>query len=408
MSIPTLSIRPGHPDFLDLPWETSVANWKGHRTVDLPTGIHRHEIVFVGYEDNLYAIKELPVHLAHHEYESLRVLRTRLRPIAPPVGVVERNWVPADEEWAAAVITQYVPFTFTYRELITGGGFGVRRSQMLDAFAGLLAELHLAGCFWGDCSLSNVLYRYDANAVEAIMIDAETVQLRDELTAGQRGEDLAIMETNVAGGMADIAVSQGADLDDADFALGSDIISRYEALWDVLTAVPIIPSDARYLIRAHIERLNRLGFDVGDVSLTPDESGGQRMRLNVQVGGRNYHSTRLRRLTRIEASEHQSRQILSDLHYHQAREPFRSATGKDISAMMWRVQVFEPMLQRIRTDLPDRDPIQAYTDFLHHRFLMSSGQGRDVPSAEAYAMWAEAGHPGYAPEDFRGDEDLEG
>jgi hypothetical protein len=401
MSIPTLSILPGHPDFLDLPWDRSVADWEGGRVVVLPTGVHRHEIAFVSYEEGLYAIKELPRHLAHHEYDSLRALREQVRPVAPPVGVVERGWVPPDQEWSSAIITQFVPFTFTYRELIIGGGFGPRREQLLDAFAGLLVELHLAGCYWGDCSLSNVLYRYDAGAVEALMIDAETVELREQLSRGQRYDDLQIMETNVAGGMADIAISQGKDLDDADLSLGSDVIQRYEALWNELLVDPVVNPDERYLIRARIHRLNDLGFEVEEVSLLPEEGGGERVRMKVQVGGRNYHSARLSRLTRLDAAENQARQILSDLHYHRAREPFKSAPTWDLSAMMWRVQVFEPLLERIRVDVPHREPIQAYTDFLHHRFIMSSGQGRDVPSAEAYIHWAELDYPGYLPDESR-------
>jgi hypothetical protein len=400
MSIPTLSIRPGNPDFLDLPWGKSVAEWTGGRVVDLPTGVHRHPIVFVSYEEGLYAIKELPRHLAHHEHDSLRTLRERLRPIAIPVGVVERGWVNPGEEWSSAVITQYIPFTFTYRELIHNGGFDARRGQLLDAFAGLLVELHLTGCYWGDCSLSNVLYRYDADAIEALMIDAETVELHEHLSDGQRYHDLDIMETNVAGGMADIAMSLGRDLDDADLGFGTDVISRYEALWNELKDDPIIGPEERHRIRARIQRLNDLGFEVGDVSLIPDTSGGNRVRMGIQVGGRNYHSSRLRQLTRIDASENQARQILSDLHYHRAREPFRSAPTKDVSAMMWRVQVFEPLMQRIRNDVPDIEPVQAYTDFLHHRFLLSSGLGRDVPSAEAYVAWAEAGYPGYTLEEL--------
>ena len=400
MAIPKLHIRPGHPDFLDLPWGTSVAEWQDGRVVDLPTGVHRHEIAFVSYDEGLYAIKELPNHLAHHEFDSLRTLTERLRPIAEPVGVVERGWVSPDEEWSAAIITQFIPFTFTYRELIHNGGLDVRRNQLLDAFAGLLVELHLAGCFWGDCSLSNVLYRYDAGAIEALMIDAETVELRDQLSKGQRYHDLEIMEVNVAGGMADIAMSQGRDLDEADLDFGTEVIERYEGLWNELYVDPIVGPNERHLIRARIHRLNELGFEVGDVDLIPDPSGGNRVRMHVQVGGRNYHSSRLYRLTRIDAAENQARQILSDLHYHRAREPFSSAPTWDLSAMMWRVQVFEPLLGRIRQDLPDAEPVQAYTDFLHHRFTMSSTQGRDVPSAEAYVHWAEEGFPGYSLEEL--------
>ncbi len=220
---------------------------------------------------------------------------------------------------------------------------------MLDAFAGLLVELHLAGCYWGDCSLSNVLYRYDADSIEALMIDAETVELHDQLSDGQRYHDLDIMEINVAGGMADIA----------DGSWPRPRRSRLRA--SAPTSSPATSrsgtssrktrssaSDERHQIRARIERLNELGFEVGDCHTHP-----RRGRVGTgtdagQVGGRNYHSNRLRQLTRIDASENQARQILSDLHYHRAREPFRSAPTKDVSAMMWRVQVFEPLMERIQ------------------------------------------------------------
>lgn len=109
----------------------------------------------------------------------LRAFQQRVSPIVLPIGIAERRWVDPTEEWSAAVMTRYVKYAFSYRELISGGGFGERRNQMLDAFAGLLVELHLAGCFWGDCSLSNVLYRYDARTIDAIMIDGETVRLYD-------------------------------------------------------------------------------------------------------------------------------------------------------------------------------------------------------------------------------------
>ncbi len=396
MSVPYLSIRPGHPDFLDLEWGRPVSEWNDPRVIDLPTGVHRHPICFVAYGERIYAIKELPRHLAHHEYETLRTLQNRLRPIVTPVGVAERRWIPPDEESSTAVITEYVRFAFTYRELLTGWGFGARREQMLDAFAGLLVELHLAGCYWGDCSLSNVLYRYDADSIEAIMIDGETAELHDDLSNGQRLSDLEIMEINVAGGMADIAASQGIDIDAADLALGADISARYARLWNQLTRDVILRPHERYRIKERIERLNALGFEVDDVELVPDGEGGDRLEMRVKVGGRNYHSARLRELTRIRASENQARQILSDLYYYEAGRDNISPVGKDVLAIQWRVRVFEPLLARIIGDIePGQDAVQAYCDFLHHRYVLATEQGRDVSNDEAYARWIEAGKPGY-------------
>ena len=54
----------------------------------------------------------------------------------------------------------------------------------------LLVRLHLIGFLWGDVSLSNTLFRRDAGAFAAYLVDAETGELHDELTDGQREHDL--------------------------------------------------------------------------------------------------------------------------------------------------------------------------------------------------------------------------
>ncbi len=396
MTTPTLSIRPGHPSLLDLPWGLTLEEWDDPHLVELPTGLHRHVVRFVAFGEDIYAIKELPRRVARHEYQILRALEHRVSPVAEAAGLVDRGWIAADREASAAVITRYVEFTFTYRELISGGNFGPRRRQMLDAVAGLLVELHLAGCYWGDCSLSNLLYRYDAGAIQAVMIDAETSELHDELSTGQREHDLDIMVVNLAGGMADIAAEQGLDLDDADLTLGEDVAVAYRALWDELTEPVIIGADEGYRVRERVERLNTLGFEVGDLDLLPYEGGpGRRLKVRASVGGRTYHTSRLRDLTGIEASEEQARQILSDLQYYEAVEDRTSATGKSVRAIRWRVDVFEPLLAEIAARAgDDQDAVQLYCDFLHHRYLMASAAGRDIPNDEAFATWVAQGMPG--------------
>jgi hypothetical protein len=267
---------------------------------------------------------------------------------------------------------------------------------MLDALAGLLVELHLLGCHWGDCSLSNVLYRYDAGAVDMTMVDAETARLHPSLSNGQREDDLQLMVENVAGGMADLAAEQGIELELADLFLGEDVAARYRALWREVTTETAIGRDEQYRITQHIGRLNELGFEIDDLVLTP-QPGGSRLRMRLKVASRNFHSHRLRELTGIEAAENQARQILSDLRYYEATVGRAAPSGKRLAPIRWRVEVFEPMLARLRA-LPDRatlDPVQAYTDLLHHRYLLSAEAGRDIPNEEAFSRWVEAGQPGY-------------
>ena len=394
MATPRLSIRAGNPDFLDLDWAKPVSEWSAGRLVDMPTGIHRHPVVFVAYEEGIYAIKELSVRLARHELDVLRKLEDRTNRSARPAGIAVRPWVDPHEEGSAAVITRYVEFAFPYRELVIAGGFGPRRDQMLDAFAGLLVELHLAGYFWGDCSLSNVLYRYDAGAIEAVMVDAETARLYDELSNGQRTEDLELMQENVAGEMADIAAKDGVDLERADLELGIDISARYEALWRELSEELIIGPDEHFMIRGRIRRLNKLGFIAEDVELEPSGTG-DRVRLDIRVGGRTYHSQRLRERTGVDASENQARELLSDLTYHEAKAGAEFATNTAVAAIEWRVSVFEPVVEKIRQMRPGADPVQGYCDLLHHRLQLASSEGRNVSNDEALSSWIESGFPGY-------------
>ncbi len=392
-----LTIRSGHPDFLDLPWDDSIITWQAPHMIELPKGISRHQVRFFQYPRGIYAIKELSNRAARQDYEVLRALEAFGKSAVRPVGIVERRHLDPHAEQSAALITEYEPFSFSYRELLAGPGFGPRRQQMINAFAELLVELHLAGVFWGDCSLSNVLYRFDAEAIETIMVDGETAEIYEESTIsdGRRAEDLEIMIMNVAGGMADIAAEAGGDLDDADLELGDAIASVYESLWAELTTQDVIQPDERYRIADRVRRLNDLGFDVSEIDLIPITDGGSRLKVRLHVGSRTFHSSRLKELTGVDSLEHQARQILADLNYFQAVQGADSPTGKSVAAIRWRISAFEPMLEKLRNLDNMVDPIQAYCDLLHHRYIMSSGVGHDVGTGVAFDDWIARGRPGY-------------
>jgi hypothetical protein len=397
MGTPKLQIRPDNPDFLDLQWEIPINHWTSDRLVQMPTGVHRHPVVFTAYEEGVYAIKEMSLRLALNEFRVLRRLTEFTQRAAEPVGVAERDWMDAHDEGAGVVITRYVEHSFPYRRLISGAGFGVRRHQMLDALAELLVELHMAGCYWGDCSLSNVLYRFDAGQIEAIMIDAETSAIHPELSEGQRREDIEIMKENVAGEMADIAAQTGVDTEDADLALGTDIEQRYDALWDELNDELIITRHDNYRIRERIRRINELGFAVDDLELTPVD-GGNSVRLITHVGGRTYNSDNLRQRTGIDASENQAQVILGDLNYFLAKHGDVTATGKSVGTFKWLTGQYEPLAARIREEWFGEDPVQGYCDYLNYRMALATERKADIDSLEAFEAWVRAGFPGFGPD----------
>ncbi|MCG8418082.1 MAG: DUF4032 domain-containing protein [Proteobacteria bacterium] len=390
----TLTIRPGHPDFLDLPWHLPLSEWQDPRLIDLPKGISRHEVRFLEYDRGIYVVKEMPLEAARRDYSVLSVLEEVNTLAVVPVGLVENRVPSPQREASAALITEYLEYSFSFRELLEGPGFGIRRNQMLDAFAGLLVELHIAGCFWGDCSLSNVLYRFDAQAVDTIMVDAETAFIVDRLSDGQREEDLQIMIQNVAGGMADIASHQGGELDHADLWLGEDIAKRYHSLWAEIAHVDVISPDERHKIQDRVKHLNELGFEVKEVDLRPTMSGG-RLQVEIKPASRNFHARRLRQLTGLDVSEWQAWQLLSDLYYFQGNLCNDQQCHNPIAAIEWRARVFEPMVERLRGIEGISNPIQAFCDVLHHRYVKSIDADRDIGTEAALTDWLVNGRPGY-------------
>ena len=115
----TITVRPGHPDFLDLDWTRSVADWDSARVVDLPRGISRHVVRFVSYGQGIYAVKELPTIPAHRDYEALRDLETAGAPAVMPVGLIDQRTSDQTAEASAALITKYEDFSFSFRELLS-------------------------------------------------------------------------------------------------------------------------------------------------------------------------------------------------------------------------------------------------------------------------------------------------
>ena len=381
--------RTGQPDFLDLPWDTPLEDWESERLVEVVRGIGRHVVRFVDYDGILYALKELPEQLARREYRLLGELASESIPVVEGVGVVSGRGIDEDE---AVLITRYLDFSLPYRSLFTGRGVPDLRNRLLDSLAELLVRLHLGGFFWGDCSLSNALFRRDAGALNAYLVDAETGELHPALSDGQRRYDLQIAEENVAGELMDLeaaSVSFPSDLDP--IATAVEIGSRYESLWSELTREEIFRSNERYRVDDRLHRLNDLGFDVKEVELVGGP-GELRLRLTPQVVEPGHHQRLLLTRTGLSVQENQARRLLNDLRSFGAyleQEEGRPLPDS-VVAYRWLTEVFEAALGLVPEDLRVKlEPAELFHEILEHRWYLSEQAGQDVGLEAAAASYAD-------------------
>ena len=394
----TMRFREGKQALLELPWDEPLAEWSrdGIEFVDLPIGASRHTVRFIVIDDGIVALKELPLEAGRREYDVMRELEAMGAPAVRAIGLVERSG-----DASAIIATRYLARSFQFRRLFMRLPEGERgyRDQLLDAMTNLLVELHRIGLFWGDCSLANTLLLRDGQRLQAFLVDAETSEIHDRLSDGQREADLEIAIENVAGDLADLAVARGRSIDDIDddFAAALSLRDRYDALWQALHKDVSLELGQRYRVDARLRALHELGYVVDEVILEPGDRDTE-LRLRVAVASRDYHSRRLRQLTGIEAGEGQSAILLNDLTawagmgWAGSWDSKEGASGRVLTrtdGARWVLEVFEPVVaQLIETMGPDIDPVQAYCDLLEVRWLLSEQAGHDVGSAAALASMA--------------------
>jgi hypothetical protein len=153
-------------------------------------------------------------------------------------------------------VTRHLRFAMPYRALFSRTVRPDTLPLILDALAALLVRLHMAGFFWGDCSLSNALFRRDAGGFSAYLVDAETGELHDELSYGQRLHDVDLARTNIIGELMDLEAGGLLDVDLDPFEIGETILFRYLLLWAELTEPETIPEHEHYRIEQRVRRLN--------------------------------------------------------------------------------------------------------------------------------------------------------
>lgn len=378
-----LQITAANPDpaLLDLPWQVPLEDWPAETLAALPRGISRHIVRFVRLSGRVIAVKEIGETVAYREYELLRQLDRIDVPSVVPVGVITGRRDPDGEPLEAVLITEHLQFSLPYRALFSQSLRPDTATRLIDALAVLLVRLHLAGFYWGDVSLSNTLFRRDAETFAAYLVDAETGDLHDTLTTGQREYDLEVARVNIIGELMDLQAGEFLEEDVDAVAIGNALAERYRELWRALTETESFGYGERWRVQARIDRLNDLGFDVGELDITTDV-GGTTVQIQPKVVDAGHHSRRLMRLTGLDVQENQARRLLNDLDEYRAATD-RQREDEAFVAHDWLTEVFEPAVRAVPRDLRHKlEPAQVFHELLDHRWYLSQQQGRDVPMTE--------------------------
>ncbi|WP_315130351.1 DUF4032 domain-containing protein [uncultured Actinomyces sp.] len=371
------------PALLDLPWELPLQEWPAEVLAALPRGLSRHIVRFVNLSERVIAVKEIGESVAYREYELLRNLLRLGAPCVTPTAVVTGRTDLSGQALNSVLVTEHLSYSLPYRALFSQYMRPETATRLIDALAVLLVRLHLLGFYWGDVSLSNTLFRRDAGAFAAYLVDAETGELHTEgLTEGKRLYDIDVARTNIIGELMDLQAGALLEPSVDTIEVGDRIVTRYTELWNVLTAEESFSMSERWRVRHRIEKLNELGFDVGELIMRTDERGNHLVIQPKVVDAGHYHR-QVMRLTGLDVQERQGQRMLNDL------EAYRAMSGRkddpiELVAHDWLAEVFEPTIQAVPMEMRRKlEPAEIFHEILEHRWYMSEQQRRDVSTKEA-------------------------
>jgi len=373
----------------NLPWEKPLEEWPEDPSLTAQRGISRHVVRLVRStpdpESEIYAVKETVEEFAKREYEALRELGLRGAPSVSQIAIVNGRLTPQGEELPCAIVTRFLPYSLPYRVVLSGEVTQHEITNMANALAYLLVRLHLLGFWWGDCSLSNTLFRRDAEGFAAYLVDAETGEFQTKLSDGQREHDLEIAFFNVAAELEDLQLS-GVLYEGMDPVRASEAVQRrYRRLWSTLKDPQKLDPNDRHAVERAMRQLHDLGFAVEEVQVSLDNETHM-LSFQPRLVAAGYHSAKIKNRFGLDAQELQAKRILASFDRWYARQPEKSS--KDEMAKEWMDTVFLPVLNMIPEELRGRvEKAQMFHEILENRWYMTEKAGYDVgleAAAKAY------------------------
>src|SRR6476469_3268271 len=376
MALRIVTSRPD-PAIVGLPWASPLEEWTSEYVVPLPRGLSRHVVRIVRLRERTYAVKETEEEIAFREYRLLRDLQRMGLPAVVPQGVVSGRVDENGDQLPSALLTQHLQFSLPYRSLFSHGLTADNLPSLIDALVVLLVRLHLADFFWGDVSLSNVLFRRDAGGFAAYLVDAETGELKSTLSDSMREYDLTVATENVFAELLDLQASESLTDEVQAHEIVELLASRYAALWSELTAEEQFSADEIWRIEQRLERLN----DRGELDIVTDFDGDERI-IQPKVVELGHHRRELQALTGLNVEDAQARRLLNDIASYTANFDL-GREDRSLVANRWLTQVYEPIMAMIPPQARGKlEPAEVFHEILVHRWYLSERAGHEIPILE--------------------------
>lgn len=385
------------PTLLKMPWSTPLEEWSTDLLAALPRGISRHTVRLVEADGLVFAVKEIGERVAYHEYRNLRRLQELGVPCVVPVAVITHRRDEDGEELTPCLVTEHLRFSLPYRDVFSRDPAADVVSKLVRALAVLLVRLHLLGFYWGDVSLSNTLFRRDADQFSAYLVDAETGEFHEPLSSGRRLYDVDVARVNIIGELMDLQAAGAIDEDADVIALGNAIEAVYLELWDLVTGELVVEGDAFDAVAKRVEAINALGFDVGEMEI---ENEGNRYRIIIEpaVFSTGFYQKKLLQLTGLHVQDGQAQRLLGEMEVYRAVR-YGGKLPLEAVAHRWMVREYEPVVALIPEPLREKlEPAQIFHEILDHRWFLSQNEHRFVPLMEAAASYFQRVLPGHRDE----------
>ena len=377
---------PDSPNFSDLPWGLPLNDWPkdGFLMEEVQHGVSRHPIVFVNYGGTLYVVKELPENIAQSEYELLCQMSELQLPCVKPIGyaTIKRGSIQS-----SILFTRFLEASLPFRSLFISKAVEQYQNHLMDAISGLLVQLHSTGFYWGDCSLSNILFRRDAGTLQAYLVDAETAEFHlPPLSPMLRYHDLEIMQENISGELSDLQTNDNLLFNYPIQETGPYIQQRYRSLWEEITREEVFTHNELFRVDERIRILNSLGFSVRDIELKKEDQGNI-LKLRIFVSDRNFHRNQLMEITGLYAEDRQAQQIMNEIYELKANMSQSNYPNITLEAVAyhWMQNIYKPVIEKLQSIIKIKTSFSTTTDFiemycqvLEHKWYLSERAQHDV------------------------------